>query len=135
MWMLSIGEAEIKYDLDDDILSITTGDVYDDNAPEGSNNLSVPLAYLTPFSKRVGLEEMFYGGWDDVPFWENSSGNGLVAKHRGIAPLTINHLHAVENALKRTDLINGDRQVLEWLRYWIKWSLENCKIPSFYSRG
>jgi hypothetical protein len=78
--------------------------------------------------------------------------NYLIAKHPGCVPLTVDHKKVIdeahakfyakypnakagyapnENDDESWPEENGYATRLEWLKFWVDWALENCKVPVF----
>ena len=93
-------------------------------------------------------------GLYDFMFNEES---GLIRNHPDCVPLTKKHKEIIDKAYKEFyekypeckagyspnstltyndpawPEINSYAVRLEWLKYWVDWALENCKIPAFYN--
>lgn len=67
------------------------------------------------FCDEVGLSDLFFGS------------NGLMAEHPGAVVLTREHLAIVEAVPDPEHGYTLDRLV--WLRWWMRWALDNCKVP------
>jgi hypothetical protein len=100
------------------------------------------------FSRFVGLHDFFY-----------DKSTGLIRTHPGCVPLKKEHKEILDEAYKEfyekypnakagyspkalNDMFVEDKDWpeennyaarLEWLKFWIDWALENCKIPVFYN--
>lgn len=68
------------------------------------------------FCDDTGLHDLFYGD------------NGLMAEHPGCVVLTSEHLAAFE-AVDRSKVQIHNIGRLEWLIWWTRWALDNCKVP------
>lgn len=107
------------------------------------------------FCKSVGLWEPFYGpeggaergaSWGELP--------ALLSARPGIFALTPLHLAAFEHArstyrgatmegsfmaqttwtdTRKPDIAAWHRKRLDWLCWWTRWALENCKHPAMYN--
>lgn len=57
----------------------------------------------------------------------------LMPSHPGIARVTPEVVASIESKLAKKKLPAEHRGRAAWLRYWLKWSPENCKRPAFYN--
>lgn len=89
------------------------------------------------FTKESDLHHLFY-----------NAETGLMTKNPGAALLNTHHLAEVKHAIAKWAIrrkeesmgiagfaLNQDRVAanLMWLEYWIKWALEYCTTPVFYT--
>jgi hypothetical protein len=155
-YTIYIGNAELRgdwYQDSDPYAAWVVTTVRNENCewPEvtGANFRSPSYTAWRDFCDKWGLASMFY-----------AKHSGLLHHHPGCMPLNAEHLALVEQALAKFDatfpnalprwcecaacvgpfgavkdeqhepLASGDKARLEWLRYWIKWALENCERPS-----
>ena len=139
-YSLTIGQAEINYshDPDDMICNVCVRDEYDKNSPafgdptDYTNARWPSYTAWTNFTEWAGLYNMFYEG--DF---------GLLNKHPGCLPLTIDHKRQIDESYERiqTEFPNlvacfNDTPEssyfarLIWLKYWVDWALENCEKPA-----
>jgi hypothetical protein len=78
------------------------------------------------FCRRVGLTVLFFEEYD-----------GILVQHPGAFVLTQSQLDAFESAREKFKSVDDDRasiydrRRLDWLCFWTKWALENCKVPVF----
>ena len=157
---LGIGEFTVETYPEDRRCRPSVGTIELSEAPLNSSDNRTNWCwpnYLTwhHFCNTVGLAEVFYCGarGSDLPSeWFDSDGvphPGLLREHAGCEPLTEGHYEAFvdardcyhrqsqeqNDALKKDwpDLIRNDYQAkrLDWLVFWTRWALDNCKYPSF----
>jgi len=86
------------------------------------------------FCKTVGLTNLFY-----------QEEKGLMSQHPGTVLLTDSHHKKIKHALTKWRKSNpdtnpgwgkGQDQMLArliWLEWWVKWALDNCKMPAMYN--
>jgi hypothetical protein len=133
---LYIGELEITTDLDPgEHVYVRLGVVSQDgeglNAPLNSTNnqrneIWPSYTGWADFCHRVGLYKVFFEDCD-----------GILAQHPGAFVLTQEQLDAFESARENFKPVGDDetdqydRRRLDWLCFWAKWALENCKVPVF----
>lgn len=107
---------------------ITEGD---DNSPLNSSDLRLNECWPSytgwhNFACRAGLEDVFFKEYE-----------GILVQHPGAYVLTKENLDRFETAKKEyidsgdPEIDVWDRRRLDWLCYWTKWALENCKVPVF----
>lgn len=84
-----------------------------------------------------------YSSWGDFldssktrDLFDIDHGELMTSKSSGCKILLPKHLDALRNARKALENINmdkGTQVIFDWAEYWMKWSLENCKLPVVYS--
>lgn len=145
---LSIGEAFVDADLDERWCRIAVkpqeiADAPINSADDQSNCVSPSYTQWHEFCVSVGLVSVFYAGKNDReqpdgrhPWWKDSNGDeheGLLYSHPGAAALTEDHYKEFFEARLRhrsgAEEYTGKR--LDWLVWWTRWALDNCKYPTF----
>lgn len=147
-YTLKIGEAEIVNYPEDGYISIGVKGVEHKEAPafgeptDFSNQRWPSYTSWHNFARFVGLHDLFY-----------DEDEGLIRRHPDTFPLTPSHKEIIDKAyeafkVKYPDAVasfaedgNYDEFPeentwlvrLEWLKYWVDWSLENCQNPVFYN--
>lgn len=144
-YTLTIGNAQVFYDNNPDwpYRKIEAKGEKLDNAPafgeptDYTNSRWPSYTAWHNFCEFTGLEKLFY----DEEY-------GLISTHPGSVPLTSTHKEAVDMAyLKfKKDYPNAVAEFkennpvknaflcrLEWLKFWVDWSLANCEKPIFYN--
>lgn len=118
-----------------------------DDMTANTNERSPAYSAWSDFSKKTGLESMFFG-----------KEHGLMREHSGEFALTKAHHKQVAEALAEWRNAHKDAEPgwcecekcswnrdskavhverdstlarLIWLEWWMRWALENCKIPAF----
>lgn len=148
-----IGEKKTSLDLELNIISIDVEEQKHDKAPafgeptDFENKRWPSYTSWSEFSKFAQLHTMFYNPID-----------GLLKDHPGAMPILYTHKRQIDSALYNikfefpnskagySPIVNYNKEIyedenwpevnnwltrLEWLKYWIDWSLENCKEPIF----
>lgn len=116
--------------------------------------LELPEAPLFPGQAfdRTNMIMMGYGGWHITTrllgLWELffDSGTGLMRQHPGAAVLTEEHLlhihvasgmwqasHRDAVAQYGTTEADGILASALWLKWWVTWALEYCRVPTIYN--
>lgn len=156
-YTLTIGELETSWDDSDGLESTIRNSAkgeFHDKAPsfgeptDGSNSRWPSYTAWHGFTRFVDLEDLFY-----------SKETGLLREHPGCFPLTKEHKEIVDKAYKAfyekypnckagfspnaNDIFSEEDKDwpeentwaarLEWLKYWVDWSLTECKKPVFYN--
>ncbi len=154
---LSIGEAEIEYDIYEDdhresLVRVGVKSERHDDAPafgeptDYTNARWPSYTQWHEFCKLTQLKDVFY------------QGNDFCGGHPGVFPITKNFQHLLHLALKAHKMrypktvasyereseitengsytendfmADGCMCRLEWLIYWTDWALENCDKPVF----
>lgn len=87
-----------------------------DNVPTRHTNERWPsYTGWASFCDSVGLSDLFFGD------------SGLMSKHPGAVVLTREHLAVVDGVADPEPGYDLDRLV--WLRWWMRWALDHCKVP------
>jgi hypothetical protein len=156
-YTLKIGELKTEWDDSDGIESRIHNcaeGVHHDNAPafgeptDGENSRWPSYSAWHNFTRFVDLEDLFY-----------NKDTGLLREHPGCFPLVKEHKEIIDKAYKAfyekypnckagfspnvKDIFSEEDKSwpeentwavrLEWLKYWVDWSLKNCKHPVFYN--
>ena len=103
-----------------------------------ANHCTVSYAYWRRFTKKVGLNDLF---------WNRDK--GLMKHHPGLEPIRPADLAQVQEALvkyrwaglaavpgRKDDWVEGRYNMLEsltWLEWWMNWALENCQWPAIHN--
>ena len=142
-YTLIIGEPHVEIDKEINYASIEVKDVKIKEAPsfgeptDCTNSRWPSYTGWSDFCRFVGLYDMFF----DKEY-------GLIYEHPGVAPVLPIHKEKIEKAMIQFKKdypnsiagysdkhdwpeSNGYLARLEWLKYWIDWSLINCKQPVF----
>jgi len=153
-YTLAIGEAKLETnkvgdewveDIQEEYVRITVDSLRHDDAPAFGEDTDY-TNYRWPsysrwhsFCKYAELEHVFY----EIDEHENNTGH-LRGGHPGCIPITPAVKEAVDKSYNRlkmqaktlnpedsiwTSEIGGAWARVQWLKYWIDWSLENCKFP------
>jgi len=129
------------------------------NSSGHTNNFCYPgYGVWSNFCKEVGLEGVFYSGSrgnQHLPqYWTDDEGethDGILSQHAGCVELSEGHYRAFVKAHTRWcdrslaererlgfEKTNTDPEPrdyvlarLDWLVFWTRWALDNCKYPSF----
>jgi len=143
---LSIGEAEAIIDYDElyarfSVISVDGKDLGAPIDPQGfgshENENSPGYISWHDFASETGLNSVFYANGAQIPYWTDSAGNkrdGILRQHPGCVALDDQiyekFKEAQESYVKKSE---DDWNVvrLNWLVWWTKWALENCKYPAF----
>lgn len=95
-------------------------------ANDGSNSWNPSYSAWAEFSRRNGLYDLFFGP------------GSLIESHPGWAELKREHLTRFSEAERKLALLRNrnneedyDLERLDWLVFWTRWALENCKRPIF----
>ena len=103
----------------------------EDAATHTTNCRKPKYSEWTSFLRRTGLYDLFMNEDD-----------GLMRKHPGIETLTekhytrINEAYLIFSAIEDTsdaNAVDADFVRLKWLRFWVRWALDNCQNPSIYN--
>lgn len=151
---LTIGEAEFKVDkvgddfvdnIQEECIRVTVAEIKHDNAPafgEPTDYTNVRWPSYSSwaiFCEFAELEHVFY----EMDEHDNCTGH-LRGGHPGVMPITPSVKEEVDRAYKRLKMqyktvdptlgifeteVGGAWARVQWLKYWIDWSLENCKVP------
>lgn len=147
-YTLKIGEANIENYPEDGYMTIGVESVENKEAPafgeptDYTNSRWPSYTAWANFSRFVNLYEFFF-----------DEDEGLIRQHPGVAPLTEKHRETVNKAYddflikypnteagfapdgKDEDFPEANQWLtrLVWLKYWVNWSLDNCKNPTFYN--
>jgi len=157
---LSIGQAEMEFNKEYSHLSIDVQYISLPEAPafgeptDNSNQRWPSYSVWRSFTKSVGLEDLFF----DKEFEGNNGEQCLIREHPGFTVITDYHKGEIDKAyadfyknnpsckagysplLDDTLGIYEDNEWpecnnqavrLEWLKFWVDWSLDNCEIPIF----
>lgn len=143
---LAIGEAKLIFSYEDlytrfSVEGIDGKDLGAPIDPQGygtHSNENMP-GYIAwkEFSVATGLVSVFYGDRGRIPYWKDSEGNerdGLLNNHPGCIALDediyAKFKEAKESYVKKSE---DDWNVvrLNWLVWWTRWALDNCKYPAF----
>lgn len=140
-YTLKIGQAIIGYDKEYESVYIDVESVNLNLAPAFGDpsdfiNERYP-SYKTwhSFTKWAGLDDLFY-----------NKEYGILRDHSGAVVLVERHKIEIDHACSSIknkypnvkpefdkDESNANMARLEWLRFWVDWSLENCDKPIFYN--
>lgn len=108
-----------------------------EGAPDGtginnqySNVTEVPAHWLEWFAARADLREFFYGKMGVMRTDKDIPGYVKITKCHQTA---IHRCHTWIHKIHTTDFDKKNRAMVDWLRFWIDWSLENCTNPVFYN--
>lgn len=100
-----------------------------DKATNNTNVRKVMYSEWEQFTRNVGLYDLFF-----------DPQTGLISDHPGFKNLTHDHLRQVNEAYLLFETFGeftGDRSMdyvrLVWLRFWIKWALDNATDPVIYN--
>ena len=91
-----------------------------------SNEIWPSYSGWANFCRRSGLYNVFLKQYD-----------GILVQHPGAFVLTNDQLEVFEKARDEykcsgySEIDVYDKRRLEWLCFWTKWALENCKVPVF----
>ena len=154
-YTLTIGQLEKFVNEDEDYKYDTAEDVKLENAPafgeptDYTNSRWPSYTAWHNFTRFVELEDLFY-----------NKDTGLIRNHPGCVKLTQEHKKEIDQAYQnfyqkypdcepgyspKVNVNNGiyeDKSWpeektwairLEWLKFWVDWSLENCSDPVFYN--
>ena len=133
---LTIGEAKVLIQ-DEEILYISAKSERHDEAPafdeptDYTNERWPSYTAWSDFSRAVGLEDVFY------------EGGNIKGGHPGATPVTKEMQRRINFAIQRMEMQykgivaeydeekehQGYYCRLQWLKYWVDWSLENCIHP------
>ena len=148
---IGIGNASIRYEADDDFISMTVEHAEHPDAPDlgkgdvsGKGNFRYPsYGGFQEFLDKNGLSDVFLDETDNMQ-----------GGHPGIAVLTQKKYDRVKKALEKYKKANphailptpentaheedfkehkdSDYNLgrLVWFEFWMKWALENCKYPA-----
>ena len=142
-YTLIIGEPHVRVEEEYNFVTIEVKEVKIEDAPsfgeptDCTNSRYPSYSVWSDFCRFVGLYDMFF-----------DKGNGIIAEHPGVFPVLPIHKEEIDKAMlqfkkKYPNAIagfsekpgapeaNGYLARLEWLKYWIDWSLINCKQPVF----
>jgi hypothetical protein len=102
------------------------------DAPTGQSNQRMPAySAWSDFVKETGLSGLFF-----------DKKKGLMRAHPGCVGLTSAHLKTLQKAkrvylkgsVRHTgNLTNYNVERLNWLEWWMRWALKNCKHPAIYN--
>lgn len=151
---LAIGEGYLAYDKSDNYLRVEVRSEHLDNAPafgeptDYTNQRWPSYTAWADFLRFTNLYEIILDKDNDLC---------LMPSHPGFAAISEEHKAVIDEAYeafyikypnckagyspKQTDFVedpewpreNTYAVRLEWLKFWIDWSLENCEIPTFYN--
>lgn len=147
---LAIGNGYLAYDKEDNYLRVEVKSERLDNAPaygeptDYTNQRWPSYTAWSKFMEHVGLYDIL---------WNKESELCLIPSHPGYAPISNEHKEAIDKAWvdfhnkypnveagfakdgeeENWPEENGFAVRLEWLKFWVDWSLENCEIPTFYN--
>jgi hypothetical protein len=150
---LKIGEAHVSVDFEErqaeiDVLGMSHSDAPINSVDvEGRRTNVIWPGYTVwyEFTKETSLYLVFFGNSKQEVgnLWTDDEGNehdGLISNHPKAAPLTEAHYRAFKAALDRhkfkpneKDGVDYNQRRLEWLTWWTRWALDNCKYPTFYN--
>jgi hypothetical protein len=147
-YSLYIGEAEPEVDYENRSARIVVGCMTVEGAPLNSTdnheNCILPgSSTWSGFAERTGLGHCFFAGRGSYMEWwkddEGESHYGLIYDHPGAFALTEGHYRAFVKAKEKyayPESISDygyDMKRLNWLIFWTRWALDNCKYPTFYN--
>ena len=136
-YTLRIGEAAVESNLEDRSARVVVEVIERPGAPLNSsddyrNQISPSYVVWAEFCRLTGLHDLFLS-----EFWGGLD-YGLLHRHPGAAALTEAHCLAFWKA--REDYLAGPGPVevlvlrrLDWLVWWTRWALDNCRYPTFYN--
>lgn len=142
-YSLEIGEPYVEVEKEDNLVTIEVKEVKLEDAPafdeptDFTNSRWPSYSGWSDFCTFVGLYDMFF-----------DKEKGLISEHPGVFPVLPLHKEKIDKAMlqfkrKYPNAIAGYSDKpgwpeansylvrLEWLKYWIDWSLINCKQPVF----
>lgn len=142
---LYIGEAVVRSDMEDRRADVVVEVIDGESLGAPLNSTDDHLNRIYPsysawaeFCRNVGLTEVFFAGRNPCPagvWWKGESGKdyeGLIIQHPGCAALTDDHYKAFVVARERYKSEEEyDLKRLDWLVWWTRWAIDNCKYPSF----
>ena len=129
---LRIGEAVVNSNLEDRyaIVEVAFMNGKDLGAPldpqgfaEHSNENSPSYIEWSEFAQTVGLYPTFFG-----------QKTGLIRNHPGCEPLSeqiYDQFKKAQETYKKRSEDDWNVVRLNWLVWWTRWALDNCKYPSF----
>lgn len=97
-----------------------------------SNEIWPSYTGWSNFCDTVGLMDVFYRQKN------RTRETGILDNHPGCIVLCQRHVYRFEKALKEYQTVKREGETveynyrrLEWLVFWSKWALKNCKVPAF----
>jgi len=143
-YTLKIGEAIIDFDLEFNTVSVNVKDVKLDNAPA----FGEPTDYENErWPSYIAWGEFMRNS--NTEFIFKNEEDGLLREHPGVFPIKVEHQIEINNAYhvfkakypnakaefsgENTPTEDGVLCRLEWLKFWIDWTMENCENPVFYN--
>ena len=136
-YTLRIGEAVVESNLEGRSAKVVVDVTSHPDAPlnssdDHSNQISPSYVVWGEFYRLTGLNDIFLS-----EFWGGEE-YGLLYRHPGAAALTEAHWMAFRKA--KGDYLAKQAYVddlvirrLDWLIWWTRWALDNCKYPTFAS--
>jgi hypothetical protein len=132
---ITIGEAGLRYDADDDE-SLISGRAVRQTRPDApacggdaphGNVRSFSYGGFSAWLEAAGLTALFY-----------DKHRGLAREHPGCVLLRPEHLAAIRAAVQRPHPEPRHEwlhyaETLAWLEWWTAWALANCKVPAIYN--
>lgn len=133
-----------------------------DAATDNTSSRHPSYTAWAEFCEHAGLHRLFYG-CDRGSSRDARDGSGLFHHHPGAALLTRKHHAQIAAALDRyrtqqpdarpgwvehveggnpfhgpwkpeTEGLDPNLARLLWLEWWVRWALDNCKVPTIYNR-
>jgi len=142
-----VGDDEWTEDIQDEYIQVTAGHVRHDDAPafgeptDYTNQRWPSYTQWYDFCEKADLVHVFYV----IDEHGNNTGT-LRGGHPGYFPITPTVKAEVDKVYDRVkmqaktldpgaDIFSTDVGAVwvrvQWLKYWIDWALENCKVPVF----